>query len=325
MRMVFSPSDLARTRFAVSPLWETMAALRVLLEPQRQPYHLPWLDAVRPQLDSIDIEPLLALCPRKGWNPDFLTPLPEGPHVDVADQLAAVRRTPPELVAYELQRCIDDRGDEPASDSIRRLLRDPAAARLELAGLLHSCWKLLLAPHWARLSDLLDADIAHRTRTLAAHGLDRALHDLDRRVQWDGRQLSIDCPQVGRTGLDGRGLVLIPSAFVWPVLTAVTDEPALPRLVYPARGIAALWQPAVRSSSSAVAGLLGSTRALLLESVAEPASTSELARRHQLAPSTVSSHLGALVAARLVTKHRHSYTVYYQQTRLGGELARPAG
>ena len=45
--LVFGPDDPARTRFALSPLLETMSALRVLLEPERHQYHIPWLDSVR--------------------------------------------------------------------------------------------------------------------------------------------------------------------------------------------------------------------------------------------------------------------------------------
>ena len=72
--LVFGRDDPARVRFAISPLWETMAALRVLLEPQRRKYHLPWLEAVRPDLERLDLWPLLALSPRSGWTPDFLSP-----------------------------------------------------------------------------------------------------------------------------------------------------------------------------------------------------------------------------------------------------------
>jgi len=45
-----------------------MAAVRVLLEPQRRAYHLPWLDAVRPDLDRLDLWPLLVLSsPQPRW------------------------------------------------------------------------------------------------------------------------------------------------------------------------------------------------------------------------------------------------------------------
>jgi len=60
----------------------------------------------------------------------------------------------------------------------------------------------------------------------------------------------------------------------------------------------------------------------LLESLAEPASTHTLARRHELAPSTVSEHLTVLHGARLITRRRHRHAVLYQQTPLGTLLAR---
>jgi DNA-binding transcriptional ArsR family regulator len=113
----------------------------------------------------------------------------------------------------------------------------------------------------------------------------------------------------------------MPSVFVWPDLTAMIDPPARPTLVYPARAIAELWQPAPTRHSDALARLLGRTRAALLESLAEPTSTHTLARRHRLAPSTVSEHLAALHDARLVTRRRRRHAVLYQQTPLGTELA----
>ena len=106
LELVFGRDDPARVRFAVSPLWETMSALRVLLEPHRHGFHLPWLDAVRPGLDDVELWPLLALSPRRGWTPDFLSPAPAGPATDIADQLAQVRATPPDQVAQEVKRSL---------------------------------------------------------------------------------------------------------------------------------------------------------------------------------------------------------------------------
>src|SRR5215831_13956604 len=93
---IFGRDDPARTRFAVSPLWETTSALHVLLESRPHRYHLPWLDSVRPDLDRRDLRPLLVLLPRGGWTPDFLSPVPAGPGTTIADQLAQRRAQPPE-------------------------------------------------------------------------------------------------------------------------------------------------------------------------------------------------------------------------------------
>jgi hypothetical protein len=319
--LAFGQDDPARVRFAPSPLLETMSALRVLLEPERRPYHLPWLDAVRPDLDRLDLWPLLALSPRQGWTPDFLSPAPAGPGTDIADQLGQVRATPPEQVAWEVERSLTQRSGDRPPPAAWQLLDDPAATCGLLADLLEQCWRLLIAPHWPRLRDLLQADVRYRTQLLGDYGLERMLGDLHPRARWTGRALVIDWPVAQWHRLAGTGLLLIPSAFIWPSLAAVTDPPARPALMYPARGIAELWQPAPTLHSAALARLLGRTRAVLLESLAEPASTHTLARRHGLAPGTVSEHLTALHQARLITRQRHRHHVLYQQTSLGAELA----
>jgi hypothetical protein len=320
--LVFGRDDPARVRFAVSPLWETTAALRVLREPRHRRYHLPWLESVRPDLDRLDLSPLMALSPHTGWVPDFLTPAPAGPGTDIADQLAQIRTTAPDQVALEVRRSLTERSGEPAPEAAWRLLDDPVATRGVLADLLEQCWQLLIAPHWPRLRDLLQADVRYRTQRLGDYGLEHVLDDLDTRARWTGRSIVIDGPAAGRHRLGGAGLLLMPSLFVWPDLIAVIDPPARPALAYPARGIAELWQPAPTRHSAALARLLGPTRAALLESLAEPASTHTLARRHGLAPSTVSEHLAALHGARLVTRRRHRHDVLYQQAPLGAELAR---
>jgi DNA-binding transcriptional ArsR family regulator len=317
----FGRDDLARTRFTISPLWEIMSALRVLLEPRRHPYHLPWLDAVRPDLDRLDLAPLLLLSPHNGWTPDFLSPVPDGPDATITSQLARVRDTPPEQVAHEVRRSLTERSGAPLPEAAWRLLDDPAATRALLADLLEQCWQLLIAPHWPRLRDFLDTDLAFRTQTLADYGLERVLSDLHPQARWTGRAMVIDQAPAARCQLRGSGLVLMPSVFVWPSLIAVVDPPAPPALVYPARGIAELWQPARTPHSDALARLLGRTRAALLESLAEPTSTHTLASRHGLAPSTVSEHLAALHHARLVIRRRHRHAVLYQRTPLGTELA----
>ena len=321
LALIFGRDDPARVRFAMSPLWETMTALRVLLEPQRRNYHLPWLDAVRADLDRLDLWPLLVLSPRTGWTPDFLSPAPAGPRTDITDQLAEVRATPPEQVAWDVERSLTQRSGEPAPPAAWRLLDDPVATRATLADLLEQCWQLLIAPHWPRLRDLLQADLLYRTQIQGDYGLERVLGELHPEARWTGDSLIIDTPTTDERRLEGAGLLLVPSVFAWPGLAAVVDPPARPALVYPARGIAELWQPAPTAHSQALSRLLGQTRAALLESLAEPASTHTLARRHELAPSTVSEHLAVLHQAQLITRKRHRHTVLYQQTPLGTRLA----
>jgi DNA-binding transcriptional ArsR family regulator len=122
--------------------------------------------------------------------------------------------------------------------------------------------------------------------------------------------------------LRGRGLVLMPSAYLWPMVAAITDEPWQPAIVYPARGIADLWQQPA-PPPDALIRLLGRTRALLLARLDQPASTSTLAAVHGLSPSGTSRHLIAMRDAGLITGTRHGHEIRYARTPLGTELARP--
>ncbi|MFF8563530.1 ArsR family transcriptional regulator [Streptomyces albidoflavus] len=123
--------------------------------------------------------------------------------------------------------------------------------------------------------------------------------------------------------LDGQGPLLLPSAFVRPALTVVTDPPWQPTLIYPARGVGELWHGGGPAAPRALARLLGRTRALLLAALDEPATTTRPARAHGLAPATVSAHLTALRESGLVSRHRIGRTVAYARTPLG--LARLHG
>lgn len=326
--LTMGTTDLARVRFAVSPLWETLAAVRALVDPRPRAYHLPWFESVRPLLPSLDLAPLVAVQPRRGWTPDFLTPVPATPVPDVAEQLAQVRRTPLEQVRAELARAAADRGGEPAPAVVGELLRSPARARARCADAIQAAWETLVAPHWPQLRQFLEGDLAHHARLLSERGPGELLPVLDRRVRWTGEAVVVVDPRddaVQRRDLAGEGLLLMPSAFVWPSLAVLIEVPLQPGLVYPARGIAALWQPVPGAGDAALTRLLGRTRALLLTSVREPSTTTTLARRHAVAPATVSQHLAALRGAGLVVARRDRSQVFYSTTELGGRLLAASG
>jgi DNA-binding transcriptional ArsR family regulator len=316
----FGPEDLLRCRFALSPLWETTNAIRTLTEPQRHGYHLPWLRRVQPQLPRLELAPLVAVQPRHGYTPDFLAPPPQSPLVTIDQELERVRSTPADVVTVELGRSLAQREGAPPA-ALRALLADPAAAAERLAELLERCWQVLLAPWWERIRDLLDADIAFRARRLADGGLERLFADLDPGVRFDGDTLEVEGRGEGHRDLAGEGLVLMPSAFVWPGVVLVLDRPWQPTLIYPARGIAGLWQPPPAQPPAALGRLLGRTRAKLLLALAEPTSTTILARRLGHSPSGVSEHLAALRDAGLLTSHRIGHQVVYERTPLGMALA----
>ncbi|GAA3740727.1 DNA-binding transcriptional ArsR family regulator [Spinactinospora alkalitolerans] len=317
-RIVFGPRDVLLVRFAMSPLWETLSAAHTVLTGHRLAHHLAWARRVALPPEPV-LAPLRLVLAQPGWVPDFLTPPPEGPLTGIDTELARVRATPPEQVMAELRPSLLDPARDLPADPVSRMLADPGAARDELARSLEACWEHLVRPYWPRLRALLDADIAVRARTLADSGLGRLLGELDPRVRWDGGILHITGADRGLRHLEGDGLVLMPSAFVWPDIILIADPPWQPTLVYPARGIGELWRPAARPPQ-ALAALIGRTRARLLAALGEAGNTTALAAAHGLSRASVSGHLTALRDAGLLESARVGRRVLYRRTPLGTAL-----
>lgn len=315
------PDDLLAVRFATSPVWETVLAVRSYEHERDSPLQRPWRRAVAGAASRLDLAPLAALHPRTGYVPDFLTPPPRVAAPRLRSQLAEVRRTPLGQVERELLRCRATLTDPARVPIVERLLADPAAARTLLAELIAQAWDALVAPYWPRIRALLSADVAYRSRLLAEHGLRRVVGELDRRIAWNGAVVEVEAPEERAVALDERGVVLMPSAFVWPGTVAIADEPWQPTIVYPARGIAELWR-SPRKRAGTLARLLGRTRATILASLDAPCSTTDLAARLGLSPSGASRHLTALRDAGLLTTTRHGHELRYGRTRLGSAVVR---
>ena len=138
-------------------------------------------------------------------------------------------------------------------------------------------------------------------------------------VTYEGEWLHIDQPWQGTVELGGRGLLLMPTAFSAQRPSVIAVEPWQPTLMYPARGIALLWESA-REAAPELAGLIGATRAQILVSLDAPQSTTELAQRLGLTPGGVSQHLSVLAGGALVAREREGRVVLYARTALGDAL-----
>ncbi len=313
--------SLAALRFAVSPVWETQAAVQSLADERGRTYHQPWLTQVTTPVSRLDLAPLLAALPRHGYVPDFFAPPPQTARPSFADQLAQVRTTDPAHVVRELRRCRDTVHDQPHHHLLTALLTEPERARDHLAARLHDAWTNLLAPFWVRIRALLERDIQQRSRSLASHGLRHVLGQLHPKIRWTVNGLDLADTSGHTVEVDERGLLLMPSAYLWPHVAAITEPPWLPTIVYPAAGIAELWQvPA--PPPDAVGRLLGNTRARILARLDLPMSTTALAAITSLSPAGVSAHLRTLRGAGLLSTSRHGHEVHYQRTELGSALLR---
>ncbi|MFI9390540.1 DUF5937 family protein [Streptomyces bauhiniae] len=316
----FGEDDFLNCRFAVSPLWETQDAVRTLRRPDRQGYHVPWLRRIRTAAAGLDLAPLWLLMPRRGHSPDWLGAPPIGPAATFEEEIAAVRAADPEAAREDTARSLACTPGALTSEQGRAWLADPVRMVRELADALEVAWRVLVEPEWPRLRALLEADVAFHSRRLAEVGLGTLLPELDARLSWDGRTLTLPGGVYERR-LGGRGLVLMPSVFCWPDVITGFDPPWQPTLVYPARGVGGLWAEPGTRTPQALVRLLGRNRAAVLAALDDPASTTALAHRLGLAASSVSSHLSVLRESGLLTARRYGHQVLYERTPLGMALA----
>ncbi|WP_432145904.1 DUF5937 family protein [Streptomyces sp. bgisy084] len=319
----FGADDLLRIRFAISPLCETHEAVRTLRRADRHGYHTPWLRRMRETLAGLDLTPLWLFMPSvpPGYTPDFLGRPPDTPVAGFEDELARLRATDPALARAEMAKSLASIPAAAESARGRAALADPVRAVQELADVTERAWRALIAPDWPRLRALLEAEIAYRSRQLAGGGLQRLFADLHPRLSWSGDTLTVRtrADLALMQDLDGRGVLLLPSVFVWPDVVSGFDPPWQPTVIYPARGIGGLWTEP--ETGPALARLLGANRAAVLAALDTPSTTTALAHRLGLAPSSVSGHLSVLRDAGLLVSRRHGHQVRYERTPLGITLA----
>ena len=301
------PKDALHLRFAVSPLWETLAAVRATtVGPMPQAMN-PWRRLVVPPPTPF----LTALQTGTGYVPDFLTPPPQAGERSIEAEIALVAETPLAVVQAELHRARDAGADVPRLRAHQARAR--AVAEMRLA------WEQLLKPHWPRLHRVLATDVDHRSKRLVSGGLAALMQDLHPAVTFGNDALRVRGPVTERRDLQGEGIVLMPSLFGGQRPLVILDEPYQPTLIYPARGVGTAWTRPV-APADALVRLLGQGRAEVLAALDEPDSTGELGMRLDRAGSTVSEHLHVLQKAGLVDVTRQGKASRWERTELGDSL-----
>jgi Helix-turn-helix domain len=143
---------------------------------------------------------------------------------------------------------------------------------------------------------------------------------VDPTVSWADGVLRIEKKFEETLDLEERGLLFVPSVFIWPKVALITDPQWQPTIFYPPRGVGTLWEPQQPAAPQALAGILGRVRAGVLTALDSPRSTTDLARTLGVSPGGVSQHLGALRAAGLVQGHRVGRVVLYLRSPAGDTL-----
>ncbi|WP_046732646.1 ArsR/SmtB family transcription factor [Streptomyces humi] len=314
----FTAAAVAKVRFALSPLGETVLALRILLGGAGHEVHRPWVRRAR-QLPAGERELPLLRALIAGPLPSFLFPVPQERLPAVSAELDQLRATEESFFRREYGAVVGVPDEQVPA---------PAAVLPRLADALHRCHELLIAPHWGRMRAVLEADVAGRALTLVDGGVQALFAELHPDIAWDGGQLVVHGRRAPHTAVTvdtgGHGLVLLPSVFNWPHVGVDKSPVRAASIRYPAVGVGLLWEPPGRTAAGLVP-VLGRTRAAILAALTEPLTTPALAVRLGVTRSAVSQHLGALRGAGLVSTQREGRTALHLRTERANHLMGDGG
>ena len=193
--------DLAGIRFAISPLWEAVASVRILRRPDWFPVYLPWVRQVRPRLSAVDWRLFGDLVPvPTRVIPGFVCPPPLTSQPTLELELAALAATPPEVVRAGLDELP---GPRPAQ--LATLYADPSAGLARLAEVIADYADAAIAPYWPRMRTLLEREVLVGAGRMAAGGVQGLLAEVADELGGPLRDLSRHDKQQAVLLLEARG------------------------------------------------------------------------------------------------------------------------
>lgn len=309
IRVHLAAEDLLRIKVAAQPaplieVGHALAAMR-----RRDPAFATWRRRASARLPQA-ARPLLELIPGSATGPLFLDPVSAG----LAEGLDMMRRSPTAFVAAELRRVY---GARRPPGWVRLIAERDSETWQDLTQALGLSYQHLLAGSWEQVWAGFRSDLAWRGRMMAELGIQAALASLHPALSWHGIVLQIATPRERDLYPRGAGVTLLPS-MLWtgrPQIGAHPDGSVV--IVYPA--LTPL--PLIGSQpGDSLAGLLGRTRAAVLELTQAERTTTELARALGVSAASISGHTKALRAAGLITTTRAGKAVLHSATPLGARL-----
>lgn len=310
----FGPDALQASRFAVSPLAETLSEITLLRQALDRRVASPRVEAFGRRLGTTPfVSGLLRLVTATKYLPDFIAIPPQGGLTgSLVDELAAMR-------------AIDDRAARAMLAEAQRFAwASDGIDWAEVDGITHrtaqiftDLWAEFVEPDWQRRRAVMERDIRHRAGVIAVSGWRSALEGMAPGVQWVGHDaIRFSTQNYADRHIGSDGLVFVPHTGLSGQWTC--ESPSRIAFVYPAKGAMA----EDSRSDGGVARLLGLGRAGIVAELRMSATPSQLAVVLGVSLGTVSAHLAVLREAGVVTTRRSGRAVYYELTPVGDELAR---
>lgn len=222
-----------------------------------------------------------------------------------------------------------------------RLTGSQREAVTHLESAMRAFSRAAIAPHWPHIAVYAAAGHDAAATVMAKSGVEALLGNLHPSITWQAPVLTVSigggCPPgcVHRrlqsalprriTWIaDGRGIVFVPSIF-FPTPTLRVPGPEEDEPVVITFPVVTDWHafgvPDGAAVRSPLADLMGSTRALVLETLADgPQTTSGLARRLNVSVASASEHAAVLRASKLVSSVREGNRVIHHLSALGRAL-----
>ncbi len=306
---------------SADPLWEMVFSRRRLRDAGKGSVFQPWTRWIRHEVDVTPIRPgvriLAALSPVGPYFPDFLTPA-EGTQ-GLRPAIDAIRATPRSRLRRELHRLS---ANQPLPSWARPLADGDQEVLADIGHALTAYHRIAIEPYTAAIDAAVDVDRAYRATAFLDGGVHGLLQSMRPLMQWRPPVLEVQYPVHRDLHLDGRGLRLVPSYFCHQLPVALADPALPPTLVYPIHHDHACTPTTGRPAAPALTALLGATRHAVLAAIMHGASTTELARRLNIAASSISRHTTVLREAGIIATHRHGPSVLHTITPLGTALLR---
>ncbi|MFI6850421.1 ArsR/SmtB family transcription factor [Kitasatospora sp. NPDC050467] len=331
LRITFTPQDLARTRIAATwgPLGETLHALTTLQQPHSRALFGAWRHKVHAQSPA-RVHPASSLFRETVLDLFTVT----GAASSVEEGIEALRAAPAERLRAELEGAVEARArysrcTGPWAGVAWGDITHDRKDREELLALLQDVHRVAVAPHWQQVLPRLRAEQTTHALRLAQDGPEAMLAALPPEFRWKPPTLEIGRSALtGTVDLEGRGLLLVPSAFCQtrPIsYTDPVDDQAPVLLFLPVmRGVsdaATLLTTSRHGIDSALSALLGRTRARTLHAIGDGAcTTGQLAERLRASLPTASEQASVLRKAGLITTTRRGSAVLHTLTPLGSAL-----
>lgn len=312
-----SLTDAALTGLTVvpHPCWDMLNSILVLARSRSLP-EFPYRTWARSALAALADTPaaeLVRWC--RTWPamrvPAFLIPV--GPNE------GGFRTADPDDVRHRLKAEFPD-GTPPAFASFAK---DPTAAMADLSAQLDVYFRLALQRWWPAVTAAVNEDIAFRGQVITGGGIGSALAELHPGIRWSPPVLASSTAEFSEAPGRCSRVVLVPLMFARDEVLFHAGPAGTVQIGYQSRGTAALLHGGVldgQPENTRLARLLGRTRAAVLQELDVPSTTTALAGRLSLAPSTVSEHLSALVTMHVAVRHRKANRVYYGLTSTGRQL-----